>query len=433
MNRVVAWWLRGAPGDDPLQRRRAMLVQIVCALCLALLTLAEILRVVQIGPSRRAAYLIPTVVNMLLFGAALAAWRMARSGRQRLGVRILTWSCTALFAVPPCFEGMRYSAYTIIVFAPNLAIVALLLGRRELWASLAVITGGIMIGSLRDAAMFGGRTPSVPSLGVGGEAAVAFLFLVIVLDQFGCALWDSLAESLERGRELERMRSAMMRTERMNLTATLGAGVVHDMNNQLAVLMASSDLMRGRLARGEAITPDLVEAISLSSRQAATMTKRLLGLGRQRKEEPAAPVDLTAVVQDLSGLLRALLGRGVALDLALAPAPVVVRSARGRIDHILLNLVSNARDATPNGGRVTIRVSGGGDAKLEVEDTGAGILPEVRAQLFEPFFTTKEENGTGLGLASVRALAEEDGGSVAVESEIGRGSRFTVSWPRAAS
>jgi len=319
------------------------------------------------------------------------------------------------------------------VFAPNLAIVALLLGRRELWASLAVITGGIMIGSLRDAAMFGGRTPSVPSLGVGGEAAVAFLFLVIVLDQFGCALWDSLAESLERGRELERMRSAMMRTERMNLTATLGAGVVHDMNNQLAVLMASSDLMRGRLARGEAITPDLVEAISLSSRQAATMTKRLLGLGRQRKEEPAAPVDLTAVVQDLSGLLRALLGRGVALDLALAPAPVVVRSARGRIDHILLNLVSNARDATPNGGRVTIRVSGGGDAKLEVEDTGAGILPEVRAQLFEPFFTTKEENGTGLGLASVRALAEEDGGSVAVESEIGRGSRFTVSWPRAAS
>ena len=139
------------------------------------------------------------------------------------------------------------------------------------------------------------------------------------------------------------------------------------------------------------------------------------------------------MVQDLSGLLRALLGRGVALDLALAPAPVVVRSARGRIEHILLNLVSNARDATPSGGRVTIRVSNGGDVKLEVEDTGAGIPPEVRAQLFEPFFTTKEENGTGLGLASVRALAEEDGGSVAVESEVGRGAHFTVSWPRAAS
>ena len=262
MNRVVAWWLRGAAGDDPLARRRAMLVQIVCALCVALLTLAEILRVLPGGPSLRAAFLVPTVLNMLLFGAALAAWRIVRSGRQKLAVRILAWSCTALFAIPLCFEGMRASAYTIIVFAPNLAIVALLLGRRELWASLAVITGGIVIGSLRDAATFGGRAPAVPSLGVGGEAAGAFLFLVIVLDQFGCALWDSLAESLERGRELERMRSAMIRTERMNLTATLGAGVVHDMNNQLTVLMASSDLMRGRLARGEAITP-------ISSRRSA--------------------------------------------------------------------------------------------------------------------------------------------------------------------
>ena len=119
----------------------------------------------------------------------------------------------------------------------------------------------------------------------------------------------------------------------------------------------------------------------------------------------------------------------------LDPADAVVVSTRGRFEQILVNLVSNARDVLPDGGHIAVSVRrAASSVELCVEDDGPGVAEEIRNHLFEPFFTTKEEGkGTGLGLVSVKALAEQDGGSVSVESHVGSGTAFHVTWPRAAT
>jgi len=140
-------------------------------------------------------------------------------------------------------------------------------------------------------------------------------------------------------------------------------------------------------------------------------------------------------VKEIEGLLRVFVGRSIDLTMDLDPAEAVVVSTRSRFEQILVNLVSNARDVLPDGGHIAVSVRHADSVvELCVEDDGPGVAEEVRSHLFEPFFTTKDEGkGTGLGLVSVKALAEQDGGSVSVESELGAGTAFHVTWPRAAS
>jgi len=117
----------------------------------------------------------------------------------------------------------------------------------------------------------------------------------------------------------------------------------------------------------------------------------------------------------------------------LDPEDAVVRSTRSRFEQILVNLVSNARDVLPEGGHIAVSVRHADSrVELSVADDGPGVAEEIRNHLFEPFFTTKGEGkGTGLGLVSVKALAEQDGGSVSVESQVGNGTAFHVIWPSA--
>jgi signal transduction histidine kinase len=133
----------------------------------------------------------------------------------------------------------------------------------------------------------------------------------------------------------------------------------------------------------------------------------------------------------MAELLRRAVGAGVRLEFALAPDPGLVVADPAHAEQALLNLVVNARDATPAGGRVLVETAAeGADVRLTVRDTGAGIAPEVRPRLFEPFFTTKAD-GTGLGLAAVYGVVTGAGGRVEVESEPGRGAAFHLLLPRA--
>jgi signal transduction histidine kinase len=164
----------------------------------------------------------------------------------------------------------------------------------------------------------------------------------------------------------------------------------------------------------------------------ATLSRRLLQMSRG---DAAAmePVDLTRAARNLGLTVRRLMPDNVHLALECDRDPVIVALRPGDADQILLNLVVNARDALPEGGRISVRVAAEHErAVLVVEDDGHGIAPQVMHRIFEPFFTTRtDRGGTGLGLATVKDITDKSGGRLDVQSEPGQGARFTLSWPLA--
>jgi len=237
-----------------------------------------------------------------------------------------------------------------------------------------------------------------------------------------------------RTRALEAAQAVAMRTERMNAVATLGAGLAHDLNNSLAAIRASAELLAEDLHDGR--TPELkdVDRILVASDQAASLSRRLMAFGR---EEPRSVFDLGEEIHGMEDLLRMLLPRRIQLRIALSPGRYPVSGTRSHLEQILVNLISNARDAIEAEGSISVELLGstgpvGREALVRVVDTGSGMDEEVRARLFEPFFSTKAPGrGTGLGLASVKALLEQESGSIDVDSQPGLGTSFTLRFPLA--
>ncbi|GAB4201788.1 MAG: hypothetical protein OHK0013_14220 [Sandaracinaceae bacterium] len=234
-----------------------------------------------------------------------------------------------------------------------------------------------------------------------------------------------------------RLEEELARAQRMDALSRLAGSVAHDFNNLLAAAQMSIGLVRRRVARGEppdAVLDDLEQIVA----SGAGMTRQLLAFCRR---QPLAPtwLDLRDVVSGLRTLLASSPGEPIELRIELAPEPVPVLADRVQLEQVVVNLVLNARDAMPDGGRVTVRVdeAPGGDAssareaRLRVEDTGSGIPPEVAPHIFEPFFTTRRERGgTGLGLATVFGIVTQSGGTVTFETSP-QGSRFEVRLPTA--
>jgi signal transduction histidine kinase len=288
-----------------------------------------------------------------------------------------------------------------------------------------------------------GGTLAYALVGAHGQALVGptlgFLGLTAVLLARQFVLLEELRESYrtletrvrQRTSDLESMQTAVIRTERMNLAATLGAGLVHDLNNALSVVLATACTLEERFRSGP--EAEAVTDVSAAARQAASLTDRLMRFVRQQREEAPTTVDLCVAVKEIEGLLRVFVGRSIDLTMDLDPEDAMVRSTRSRFEQILVNLVSNARDALTEGGHIAVSLRHADSrVELSVADDGPGVAEEIRDHLFEPFFTTKEEGkGTGLGLVSVKALAEQDGGSVSVESRVGNGTAFHVIWPSA--
>lgn len=236
----------------------------------------------------------------------------------------------------------------------------------------------------------------------------------------------------ERTRQLELLQEAALRTERLNTVAVLGAGLVHDLNNALSVVHGALDLTPVCPGADEAFHRRAIEHVRQALDRVTGLGSRLMAFARQ-KDEPVEALDLAREVRGLEGLLRLALPATIQLEVS-APGPAFwVRSTPGHLEQILLNLILNARDAMPAGGTVRVRVEGDQTAaRLLVEDTGAGMPPEVQSQIFTPFFTTKGPGkGTGLGLASVRALVEQNGGGIRVASREGIGTSFVLEFPLA--
>ncbi|HVY45607.1 MAG TPA: ATP-binding protein [Minicystis sp.] len=234
-------------------------------------------------------------------------------------------------------------------------------------------------------------------------------------------------------------------SQNMDAIGRLAGGIAHDFNNMLTVIGGVSRILIEELPAGDPMLGDL-EEITMASDRAAALTRQLLAFGRKQVLKPRA-VDLPAHLRDMVAMLRRVIGEDVALEMNPSPATWPVRVDPGQLEQVVLNLVVNARDAMPGGGKLTIEtanvvldreyvaahvdVASGPFVLLAVTDTGHGMERRVLDHVFEPFFTTKEAGrGTGLGLATVFGIVKQSGGHVEAESEPGVGTTFRVYLPR---
>ena len=232
-----------------------------------------------------------------------------------------------------------------------------------------------------------------------------------------------------RTETLEEMQKLLIRTERMNAIAMLGAGISHDLNNLLASIVTRIELMEEQASHGQPISSKQLGTLKSASLKASDLTARVMGLGRK----PAVMVDqdLGMLLESIMELLRMMVGPHIALDLERVGGPLRVAVGREQVEQVIVNLVGNARDALEGRGSIRIRLDeldheDGHFARITIADDGPGIPREALAQLFEPFFTTK---GTGLGLASVRAIVNAMGGEIRVDATRTEGAAFEVYLP----
>ena len=250
------------------------------------------------------------------------------------------------------------------------------------------------------------------------------------------------AEAAERGRIEQQLRQS----QKMEAVGRLTGGVAHDFNNLLTVVIGSLDLVRRRAQTLDERTVQLVGNALDGANRAAALTSRLLAFSRQQPLQPVT-VEANQLVAGMSDLLRRTLGEVVEVETVLAGGLWPTLADPNQLESAILNLAVNARDAMPDGGRLTIEtanssldeayvrantdVKAGQYVLIAMSDTGSGMAPEILAQVFEPFFTTKAlGKGTGLGLSQVYGFAKQSGGHVAVYSEVGHGSTFKLYLPR---
>ncbi|HKI70468.1 MAG TPA: ATP-binding protein [Verrucomicrobiae bacterium] len=225
----------------------------------------------------------------------------------------------------------------------------------------------------------------------------------------------------------------------------LAASVAHDFNNVLTAILGHSEMLIGQLNAGD-LRRQNAEEIKKCAQMASALTKQLLALSRKQVIEPRL-IELNAVILNIETILQRLVGRDIEFRTELDSAAGSIKADPGQIEQVVMNLVVNARDAMPNGGKLTIITSnaaldeqalrdapglGAGDyVLLAISDTGTGMSEEVKAHLFEPFFTTKPSGkGTGLGLATSLGIVKQNNGHMKVYSELGKGTTFKIYFPR---
>ena len=240
----------------------------------------------------------------------------------------------------------------------------------------------------------------------------------------------------------------LIQSEKIESVGRLAGGIAHDFNNLLTAILGYTELLLGRHEGNDPERSDL-EEIQRAGQRAAALTQQLLAFSRKQVLMPK-DVDLNQAVTGLKSMLGRLIREDITLWCELSPAPATIRIDPTQLEQAILNLVLNARDALPAGGDIRLEVArverprAGVPAdhqsaaaqyvRLRVVDNGVGISAEARSHVFEPFFTTKAVGkGTGLGLASVYGIVRQSNGFIAVESEPGRGSVFTMHFPAVAN
>ncbi|MCI0440477.1 MAG: ATP-binding protein, partial [Chloroflexi bacterium] len=248
------------------------------------------------------------------------------------------------------------------------------------------------------------------------------------------AAWRALVENAPN----------IIQTQKMEAIGHLAVGIAHDFNNLLTAITSYIQLAMMRASPDERLHSYLEEADKASER-AASLTRQLLAFSRKESVEPQT-LDLNALIMEMDKLLHPLIGIGENIELwiELSAEPCLLKADRSQMEQVIMNLVINAVDAMPDGGKLTIKtgiVPGSAQSpgfehqrhvSLEVADTGIGMDEKVKERIFEPFFTTKiPGKGTGLGLSTCYGIVTQMGGRIAVDSAPGKGAAFTVLIPQA--
>jgi two-component system, cell cycle sensor histidine kinase and response regulator CckA len=288
---------------------------------------------------------------------------------------------------------------------------------------------------------------------IGEEVAVAAMqkgaadyLLKDRIVRLGPAVRRALHEVEEHG-EHKRLEAQFIEAQKMEVVGQLAGGVAHDFNNVLAVIMGYGDLIAQELGPDHALQK-YVEEIRHAAKRAAGLTQQLLIFSRKQTVQ-AVPLDLNEVIESMDKMLRRLIDENVEMTVVCGEHLGQIKADSGYVWQVLMNLVVNARDAMPNGGKLTIETNAvkldesytqtrpgttpGDYVVLSVRDTGTGMSEEVQKRMFDAFFTTKPEGkGTGLGLVTCQTIVRQSGGHIDVSSEVGKGTTFKICFPRIA-
>jgi PAS domain S-box-containing protein len=241
-----------------------------------------------------------------------------------------------------------------------------------------------------------------------------------------------------------RIDEEMLMSQKLKAVGQLAGGVAHDFNNILGVIQGYGEFVLDKMADDAPFREEVGEILDASKR-ATSLTRQLLAFSRKNVIQPRV-IDLISNVNEMAKMLGRLIGEDIQMSISQSSEKARIKADPSQLEQVLINLVVNARDAMPKGGRLTIEIGEvrlherysasfapvppGSYVMLAVSDTGTGMSAETRAKIFDPFFTTKEKGkGTGLGLATVYGIVQQAGGHIRVDSEIGQGSAFRIFFP----
>lgn len=453
----IRYWLANTPIDDPVDRRNAGFMQ--------LLLLFEGLRIpatkfylfgfhwsylqehfyakARIGAS--AAMSIDIATDLAMTVSAWLGFYLIRKGRFPLAV-------AQFVAIMLVCGAVAYAAFGYHATDGNLtlmmilALSGLMLGRKALWMTYAAEVA-ILVMSLDPLKASGTSDSSGLLLALYDllpmRALTSYLLIALIVDRSIYALRESLIESDRRRQQLaleiaerERTQEQLLHAQKMDTVGKLASGVAHDVNNVFDIILGFST-ERDRLpaedepqdANTRAVA-DAMEGIELAARRGAAVCRKLLNFSRNDVTF-TEDFDAVAALRELRPLARQSLPSRCKLRIELPAGPRFIRFDRSQFELAIINLVTNARDAMPEGGVCTIALGEcDGSLSVSVQDTGVGMDESIRKQVLEPFFTTKPaDRGTGLGLSVVHDLVLQAGGRTMVESALGQGTTIRLVLP----
>ncbi len=270
----------------------------------------------------------------------------------------------------------------------------------------------------------------------------SFAALTVTHDRLALANRDLLDQVARR----EAAESQLRQAQKMEALGQLTGGIAHDFNNMLGVIMGALDLVKRRIAKGDYAVDRFIDAATIASERAATLTQRLLAFARQQPLSPQ-PLDANKMITAMSDLLHSTLGEHIQIETVTAAELWTVHADSQQLENAILNVAINGRDAMADGGRLTIETANahlddaycarntevrpGQFAMIAITDTGVGMPADVAARVFDPFFTTKPTGkGTGLGMSQVYGFVKQSNGHIKVYSEPGSGTTVKIYLPR---
>lgn len=443
-------WLQAVPIRDPIERKNAPLVQLFFLFSFAYLFVTKgvftfyELRLANVLPPN---LLSDTIVDGAIALSALLGFVLVRRGRYRLALRTFVGVLLALVL----YNYVNVGAQRLFPTPLPLLILAfggLLIGRRDMWWIYATLLASLGLSIASDYLHLSGAD-GLSSLAIERMASIGGLYTMsaIIFDGAIRALREGIAEARARAQEIARVNQALagemekrqeaqrrlLHTQKLEAVNRIAAGVAHDFDNLLSVILGYA-MQRERMAeRGGAELQHGMASIERVTRQALDLTARLLSFSRLEDINPVR-FEMDAAVTELVPMLKQLFDPAIRIDTVLGAQARTIEMDRHQFDVMVLNIAANACDAMEDhaDGIFTIatRALADGEVELELRDSGVGIAPEVLPRIFDAFFTTKPNgHGTGLGLAGVLDIVSASGGQVRVDSQPGAGTAVTLTLP----